>query len=243
MGWVAPASTVSGTRSILQFFHNTIGRWSDLGEVRREGNVLGRGTFQAWDANPDGLAREHLRIGFDGDELYVEPLETLNGVYRKLQPHCREPLAPHNPFRIGRHVLEFRSADLPTEIAPLRSDDGEAFQSRVLVPLGFIDLIGPDGRPYLSFPVTKREERGTRIGRAGVECDIALTGDEWVSLRHARIGFSDGNCWLEDLESTNGTFLIIKGRAPLRRGSAQYPATGDEILVGGYKIRVISEQA
>ena len=113
------------------------------------------------------------------------PSRRLNGVYRKLQPNRREEIAPHTRFRIGRHVLEFRLADAPTEVAPRRSSDGEVFQSRRLVPLGFLDLIGPDGRSYLSFPLTKRDERGTRIGRAGVECDIALTGDEWVSLRHA----------------------------------------------------------
>ena len=242
-GWISPSPVATGTRSILQFFHNTIGRWSDLGEVGRAGSVLGRYTFQAWDANPEGLAEEHLKIGFEGDELYVEPLATLNGVYRKLQPNRREELPPKNRFRIGRHVLEFRIAAPAGEITPLRSKEGEAFQSRVLVPIGFIELIGPDGRPYLSFPMTKREERGTRIGRAGVECDIALAGDEWVSLRHARLWFSDGKCWLEDLESTNGTFLIINGRSPLRRGSARYPETGDEILVGGYKIRVIEEKA
>ncbi len=242
-GWVGPLPVVAGTRSILQFFHNTIGRWSDLGEVGRAGSVLGRYTFQSWDASPEGLAEEHLKIGFEGDDIYVEPLETLNGVYRKLQPNRREELPPKNRFRIGRHVLEFRLADPPAEITPLRSSEGEVFQGRVLVPLGFVDLIGPDGRPYLSFPMTKREERGTRIGRAGVECDIALFGDEWVSLRHARIWFKDGKCWLEDLESTNGTFLIIDGRTPIRRGSARYPDTGDEILVGGYKIRVIEEKA
>jgi hypothetical protein len=151
-------------------------------------------------------------------------------------------LAPHTRFRIGRHVLEFRLADPPAEIPPLRGPDGEVFQTRVLVPLGFIDLIGPDGRPYLSFPVTKPEDRGTRIGRAGVECDVALAGDEWVSLRHARILPADDKWWIEDLESTNGTFLIIDGRTPLRRGTRQ-PATGDELLVGGYKIRVIGENA
>lgn len=230
-------------KSILQFFNNSIGEWCFLGEVDRAGKVLGRATFQASDAGRDGLAEAHLRIGIAGDELYVEPLESLNGVYRRLQPNRRESLAPYTRFRIGRHVLEFRPAEPPPAIAPLRSEDGEVFQSRVLVPLGFLDLIGPDARPYLSFPLTRRDERGTRIGRAGVECDIALSGDEWVSQRHACLSFSDGSCWLEDLKSTNGTFLILTDRTPLRRGTARSPESGDEILVGPYKIRVIEWKA
>jgi pSer/pThr/pTyr-binding forkhead associated (FHA) protein len=237
------SSPAAGTRSTLQFFHISNGRWMDLGEVGREGRVLGRETFHLWDANPQGLAEEHLRIGFEGDEVYVEPLETLNGVYRRLQPHRREELLPRTRFRIGRHVLEFRLADPPAEVPPLRAPDGEVFQARVLAALGFIDLIGPNARPYLSFPVTKREERGTRIGREGVECDVALIGDVWVSQRHARIFLGDGKWWIEDLESTNGTYLIIGDRAPLRRGTTRQPGSGDEILVGGYKIRVIEEKA
>ena len=233
----------TGTKSILQFFNNSIGEWCFLAELDRGVKVLGRSTFQGSDASREGLSEEHLRIGIEGNDLYVEPLESLNGAYRRLQPNHREELTPHTRFRIGRHVLEFRFAAPTAGITPLRAGDGEVFQSRVLVPLGFVDLIGPDGRPYLSFPVTKREDRGTRIGRAGPECDIALAGDEWVSQRHARLWCSDGKCWLEDHESTNGTFLIINGRIPLRRGTARSPATGDEILVGGFKIRVIEWSA
>jgi pSer/pThr/pTyr-binding forkhead associated (FHA) protein len=243
MPGIAVPDEAVGTRWTVQFFNESTRRWTDLGEVGREGEVLGQYSFHGWRSNPGRLAEEHLRIGREGDELYVEPLESLNGVYRRLRPNRPEPLPPGTRFRIGRHVLEFRFADPPAEAAPLRSVDGEVFQSRVLAPLGFLDLIGPDGRPYLSFPLTKRDERGTRVGRAGDKCDIALSGDEWVSLSHARIWVSDGQCWLEDLESTNGTYLIIQGRTPLRRGSARYPGSGDELLVGGYKIRVIDEEA
>ncbi len=227
------------TRSILQFFNNSIGRWSDIGEVGPQGIVLGRSTFQGWNSNPESLAEEHLQLGFDGLELYVEPLETLNGVYRKLQPNHREELAPGARFRVGRHVLEFRLPPPPAECVPLRSDEGEVFQSRVLVPVGFIDLIGPDGRPYLTFPMTRRDERGTRIGRTGAECDVVLSGDEWVSQCHACLRILNGTCWLEDLGSKNGTFIKLDGRTPLRQAPEQYQAMGDEILVGGYKIRVL----
>jgi pSer/pThr/pTyr-binding forkhead associated (FHA) protein len=209
--------------------------------VGPEGKVLGRDTFQQWDTNPEGLAQEHLKIGSEGDETYVEPLQTLNGVYRELQPNRPEELAPGARFRIGRHVLEFRLAGPPVETAPLRSSDGEVFQTHVLVPLGFIDLIGPSGRPDLSFPMTERGERGTHIGKTGGECDVLLTSDPWVSRWHARIFLGDGKWWIEDLESRNGTYLLINGRAPLRRGTTRNPAMGDELLIGGYKIRVIEK--
>jgi hypothetical protein len=43
------------------------------------------------------------------------------------------------------------------------------------------------------------------IGRS-VNCDISLK-DETLSARHARLSFHHGQWWLEDLNSTNGTFL------------------------------------
>lgn len=43
------------------------------------------------------------------------------------------------------------------------------------------------------------------IGR-GSQCDISLV-DEALSANHARISFHHGQWWLEDLTSTNGTFL------------------------------------
>ena len=43
------------------------------------------------------------------------------------------------------------------------------------------------------------------IGRSG-HCDILLE-DKTVSGRHARLSYHHGQWWLEDLASTNGTFL------------------------------------
>lgn len=43
------------------------------------------------------------------------------------------------------------------------------------------------------------------IGR-GSHCDITLA-DEALSVSHARISFHHGQWWLEDLGSTNGTFI------------------------------------
>lgn len=58
------------------------------------------------------------------------------------------------------------------------------------------------------------------VGRAN-GCQVALPDDTYVSQLHARIFRKDGRLWLEDLGSTNGTYLNAKGvTAPvaLRRG-------------------------
>ncbi len=44
------------------------------------------------------------------------------------------------------------------------------------------------------------------VGRAD-ECDVTLSEDPFVSTRHARFFQRDGEWWVEDLGSTNGTLV------------------------------------
>ncbi|MGL4849875.1 MAG: FHA domain-containing protein [Clostridium sp.] len=73
----------------------------------------------------------------------------------------------------------------------------------------------------------------TSIGR-GEECTIVLT-DNYASTKHARIVVKDNILILEDLNSTNGTYLNgerIKGRVKL--------FTKDEIRVGTAVFKVLA---
>lgn len=59
-----------------------------------------------------------------------------------------------------------------------------------------------------------------KIGRAGTN-HISLADDSYVSQLHARLFRRDGSLFIEDLGSTNGTFLNRKkltGPVSLRRG-------------------------
>ncbi|HEV7472966.1 MAG TPA: FHA domain-containing protein [Pyrinomonadaceae bacterium] len=77
----------------------------------------------------------------------------------------------------------------------------------------------------------------SNIGRwdadGGIFPDVDLDTDDpeaKVSRRHARITFSDGKYVLEDLGSTNGTF-VNRGKR-LAPGTRQPLSDGDEIIVG-----------
>ena len=67
------------------------------------------------------------------------------------------------------------------------------------------------------------------IGKAP-ECDLAIPNDDFVSRRHARLFCSDGEFFIEDLGSSNGTSLRV--RRPLLL------EPGDEILVGTQVLRL-----
>ncbi len=77
----------------------------------------------------------------------------------------------------------------------------------------------------------------SHIGRwdadGGIFPDVDLDSDDpeaKVSRRHARISFRDGKHSLEDLGSTNGTF-VNRGKR-LAAGARELLSDGDEIIVG-----------
>jgi len=78
--------------------------------------------------------------------------------------------------------------------------------------------------PVNSAPVT--------IGRGG-QNDLVLDGDEFASARHARIEARGDGVWVQDLNSTNGTFLN-----GARVVGAERMSPGDVLRVGETDLRV-----
>ena len=72
--------------------------------------------------------------------------------------------------------------------------------------------------PLNSAPVT--------LGRGG-QNDLVLSGDEFASARHARIEPRGDGIWVQDLDSTNGTY--VNGS---RVAGAQRLGPGDVLRVG-----------
>ena len=78
--------------------------------------------------------------------------------------------------------------------------------------------------PVGSAPVT--------VGRGG-QNDLVLDGDEFASSRHARIEARGDGVWVQDLDSTNGTF--VNGA---RVVGAERMSPGDVLRVGETDLRV-----
>jgi Inner membrane component of T3SS, cytoplasmic domain len=81
--------------------------------------------------------------------------------------------------------------------------------------------------PLNSAPVT--------VGRGG-QNDLVLEGDEFASSRHARIEVRGDGVWVQDLDSTNGTY--VNGS---RVAGAQRLDAGDVLRVGETDLRVEEE--
>ena len=228
--------TAVGKMLFLQVFDG-FSQWCDLEPIRPEGLVVGRDMMGQ---SLEFLAVQHLRFTREGLNLFVEPLRSINGVYLRLLPSRPVELRAGSRFLVGKHVIEFQPASLVETPENLVASDGEVFRSRALVPLAFLDFIGPDNRVSLRFPITKLEH--TILGREGDDCDIGLTGDDWTSRRrHARLLLRDGGFLLEDLHSTNGTYLQLTGRTPFRPGQGNNPEAGDILLIGDILFRVVEK--
>ena len=87
---------------------------------------------------------------------------------------------------------------------------------------------GPERRGPTQLVVTEGGLAGTRIGLTGApvligranDSTLVLT-DDYASTRHARISFQDGMWLVEDLGSTNGTYLghrKLDGPVPMEIG-------------------------
>ena len=90
------------------------------------------------------------------------------------------------------------------------------------------------GRVTRLVVIEPRERKGAtflvntemRIGRTS-NCAISIPDDAFVSQIHARVFTSEGTAWLEDLGSTNGTYLN-----GTRITDAVVLSKGDRIQVG-----------
>ena len=108
-------------------------------------------------------------------------------------------------------------------------------RSRPSAPTRPVPRAGP-GRPARRLPreLVVSDERGRRtfplkdsltVGRAAT-CDVVVS-DTYVSNVHARIFQRDGGWWLEDLGSTNGTWM---NRTRVSSPTAIGP--GDQVRMG-----------
>jgi pSer/pThr/pTyr-binding forkhead associated (FHA) protein len=165
------------------------------------------------------LAPRHARFeqqpaspGSSAGGCRIVPIDLLNGVYRRVRGAYALPTGTH--LLIGRELLRFDLVD---------EDEREATP---LVRLGVALLGSPPRKPWgrLTQALSSGGVRDIRhlygpemiIGRE--EGDILFRDDEFLSRRHASMRWQGGQCVLEDLKSSNGTFIRLRGPQPLENG-------------------------
>ena len=154
-----------------------------------------------------------------------------------LRPNGRSPSQPRAiPKDDGRNGNHSPSPNAQAEFAATgRVSAGLSFSAVRTPPKPHARLVIEKGRSSgKQFMLSDIE---SQIGRwdadGGIFPDVDLDTDDpeaKVSRRHARITLSNGQYFLEDLGSTNGTFINRGKRLP--PGQRQALCDGDEIIVG-----------
>ena len=151
-----------------------------------------------------------------------------------LRPNGRpNPVQQHKPGHgnNGNHA----PSPGPAELAAGRVSAGLSFSALRTTAKPHARLVIEKGRSTgKQFMLSDVE---SQIGRwdadGGIFPDVDLDTDDpeaKVSRRHARITLSNGQYFVEDLGSTNGTFINRGKRLP--PGQRQALCDGDEIIVG-----------
>ncbi len=158
------------------------------------------------------LSPKHARFHIDDGALFVEDLYSLNGTFIKLREESR--LTPGDTILMGRQVLRFERFE--QSITPkTKSSDGTRYMGSP-APGGMFKIlqIGIGGVVQNVYCLP---ESGAVLGRE--KGDIVFPHDKFMSGRHAQIYTGDDDeCYLVDLNSSNGTWIKIWEKTRLRKG-------------------------
>jgi hypothetical protein len=170
-------------------------------------NIIGRGFGTLFEA--DGyLSPRHAELALSSDGMIARDNNSLNGVYIRIQDE--EELLDGDVFRLGQELLRFDAIYPPQPLedgTEILGSPNPGYWGRLAVVVGR----DQDGSAFPMFGdgITLGRERG----------DILFPEDGYVSGQHARISMRDDRYWLTDMQSSNGTFVRIRGERAVPPGS------------------------
>jgi pSer/pThr/pTyr-binding forkhead associated (FHA) protein len=168
------------------------------------------------------LAQEHARIERSPEGALVTPLDRTNGVFRRVDQSVE--LSDGDVILAGREVLRFELVgEEERDAAPLVRHGVTLFGSPPREPWGRLLQLLPSGGVR-----DVRHLDGDEVTLGREEGDVVFRDDKFLSRVHAVLRFSGGRCRLEDLKSSNGTFLRL--RAPTRIAPGDHLRMGDQLF-------------
>jgi pSer/pThr/pTyr-binding forkhead associated (FHA) protein len=191
--------------------YNLRGDQIDIG--RTEGDLL---------FDDPHLASRHARIVASLSGRVMSPLESRNGIYVRLRGPV--DLQDGDYVLLGKQVLMFELVgEIERTARPAVEHGVVVFGTPVRPPWARLRQVTPAGVGRDVYHLTRPE---TVVGRESG--DIVFSDDEFMSRRHAQIVYRSGKGVIEDLASSNGTFLRLRG--PHGLVSGDLIRMGDELL-------------
>ena len=183
------------------------------------GRTLGEFTFP----NDEFMQPRHARLLLESGQLFLEPVPevdtffSLVGTYR---------LQQGDVVSIGNQILEFRVDEAAlAEAAQSGKNFGELTAMLHGAVAEFVSL-NPDARHY---PV-----RDQQVTWGRTKATYTFPTDTSMSRSHAKVYHRGEDFFIEDAGSTNGTFVLARGRTPLPAGAV--------LSVGGQRLKVFRQE-
>jgi len=219
--------------------------------------VAGRGDVDLQFA--DGfMSRRHALFNAQADAVTLRDLGSANGTFvgeQRIPAEETVPLSESDVVRIGQTVLRLRfgvAVEQPTEppaVEPAVEEVGgmsDEERPAGLQPIGALSEARMEIAPALSPWSLARE--GVQefflpygesvLGRKPDKCQIVVRGDGFISGAHCRLIVTETTLEVEDLESTNGTFINGERIECARLYSL---SAGDMLRLGQTELSVVFE--
>jgi pSer/pThr/pTyr-binding forkhead associated (FHA) protein len=184
--------------------------------LRDGDNRLGRDHGAIFE-NDGYLSPTHCELSILGNAAVVRDLESLNGVFVRMTGE--EEIQPGQVIRMGQELLRFDLIEPPTPLedgTEVMGSPNPGYWGKITVIIG--NQVDGSAYPLLGDSVTMGRERG----------DINFPDDGYVSGLHARLSTRNGNVYLADLGSSNGTFLRVQGERKI--GNESFVLLGQQLF-------------
>lgn len=183
-------------------------------------NRIGR-TTAALFANDAYLSPTHATFTIRGTSVTIRDENSLNGVYLRVAAQAPIEVGNGDVFRIGQEILKYEAyPPVATE-----ADGTERQGAQIEGLVGKISLVIGRETTGNAFPIPVT---GLFLGRE--RGDILFPEDGYVSGLHAQLTVAGGKLSLTDLNSSNGTYVRVRGDRQLQNG--------DLLLMGQQLFRV-----
>jgi pSer/pThr/pTyr-binding forkhead associated (FHA) protein len=190
-------------------------------EIAAETFDIGRTEGSLNFADDSYLASRHARLVVQNGKVMLRPLDGVNGVFVRVQS-C--DLSPGDSFLVGKELLRYEPLAAEERDPPSLVEHGvRIFGSAPREAWGRLRQLTIAGTARDVWHLTRPE---LVLGRE--EGDVTFPDDEFMSRRHAAVKRVGTKARLEDLGSSNGTFVRVRADRELKPGDLL--RIGDQLL-------------
>lgn len=199
------------------------GTFGDTYTMRNDRLEVGRMRGEVQFPDDDKMAPLHARFTLESGQLFIEDISGVSSVFIGLI--ATYPLRDGDVIRMGEQMFRFRAkveavaqaAARGTTMIDLSQSLDEPVAELIFVGSDFLDT--PARLPLNDEEITFGRTRGTYV----------FPEDPFMSRAHCKLYHRGEDFFLEDVGSRNGTFVKVRGKAPVPNGAT--------VLVGGQVLK------